>query len=138
MTPTFRGLLVSSVAAPYLCLLFIALLANGFTDDRIPDAVGWVIGGGTLALVWAGVPVFLIGGVVSGMLETFGLRSQMTMIAGGAAVGFSFLTPLLLSDQKGDWIFPVAGMLSGAICGWLYWRIAIGRTPRNGHAIEAE
>jgi hypothetical protein len=26
----------------------------------------------------------------------------------------------------------------GAICGWIYWRIAIGRTPPNGHAIETE
>jgi hypothetical protein len=29
-------------------------------------------------------------------------------------------------------------LLSGALCGWIYWRIAIRRTPENARAIEAE
>ncbi|WP_262030344.1 hypothetical protein [Microvirga sp. Mcv34] len=137
MTPIFRGLLVATIAAPYLCLLFTALFQNGLADARISDALGFAIGAGTIALLWFGVPVFLIGGLVSGWLEALGLRSRKAMITGGAALGCSFLAPFLLIAQKDDWIFPVAGMLAGAICGWIYWLIAIRQKPEGKSPITS-
>ena len=64
---------------------------------------------------------------------------------GGAGVGLSFfgLIQLLPGTTMNIGFWPLLFalldiLLSGALCGWIYWRIAIRRTPENARAIEAE
>jgi hypothetical protein len=63
---------------------------------------------------------------------------------GGAGVGLSFLglTQLLPGTTMNIGFWPLLfvvldHLLSGAICGWIYWRIARERTSLSPDAIEA-
>ncbi|UVF19894.1 hypothetical protein HPT29_001715 [Microvirga terrae] len=92
-----------------------------------------------------GVPlVFMSIFPVSLILALLGLffrwRSLWIHAVGGAALGlgFAFLAydwsfPRGLNDQR---FFPAA-TFAGALCGWVYWRIAITQTPDRPHAIDA-
>lgn len=66
-----------------------------------------------------------------------GRYSRKDCVVGGALVGLGF--HLVFADMFGleDGYIFASGVPIGAICGWIYWRIAIKRTPANGHAIEA-
>ena len=58
---------------------------------------------------------------------------------GSAGVGIGSLGIMVLSVGIDIGIPQLLLMsLSGALCGWIYWRIAIRRTPENARAIEAE
>lgn len=57
---------------------------------------------------------------------------------GGAGVGLSFLGLIQLlpgtTMNIGFWpllFVLLVNLLSGALCGWIYWRIALGPRPRE-------
>lgn len=65
-------------------------------------------------------------------------QSQKNCIGGGVLTGLGFYLSLTFCIGPEDGFVFILGPALGAVCGWIYWRIAIGRTPSNSHAIEAE
>lgn len=64
-------------------------------------------------------------------------HSRKDCIVGGILTGLGFHLSFSVILGLQDACVFATGAPIGAICGWVYWRIAIGRTPSNGHAIEA-
>jgi hypothetical protein len=126
MRRTLLGLFVASFAAPYLVMTFLGLftfIGDGFTSSaRFFDAV--FIWGSFGALVFS-VPTALLALVLALLLRISGLYSCQSVVVVGAALGTCFVGRIFLSTTEVVQA-SLSGTLSGAICGWIYWRIAIG------------
>lgn len=144
------GAVASAAASPFLMMFFLTWVDLVVQGDGQPI---WGRGGfvniplfGILALLLLWAPLLLLAAiafVLGSILQRAGFRSAMTCAASGAPIGLVFLFLLATSGPPEpfstfDWLALLSGAASGTVCGWIYWRIAIGRTPANGHAIEAE
>jgi hypothetical protein len=135
---------LATVAAPYLVTL------PGFSLSMINGSYGltdflfgiWVATG---ALMFFGIPVLILAGICAAILHRLKLQTRGWCMLGGAGVGLGFLGLIQLlpgtTMNIGFWplvLVVLETLLPGALCGWIYWRIAIGRTPEGPRAIEAE
>jgi hypothetical protein len=142
MVRTVGALLAATLAGPYTYLL-LSWLTNFALDPSVPSleasimALPMLMFMGTVGLVLAGVPALLLGASALGFAWKLGLYSRRYAVSAGAIIGSGFAALYLDSEFQSETVQSVIiGALSGAICGWIYWRIAIGRTPDDPHAID--
>jgi len=144
MRQNLLGAAIASVTAPYLVCVFSWMIYVIQSDkDLLPlllEFPGTLIAG-TLGVLLFGFPLFLISFLLASLFHYARVDSWPTAIVSGTAVGLCFT--LWLNNGMEPMpdalvFFHLPYVLAGLISGWIYWRIAIGRTPRNGHAIEAE
>jgi hypothetical protein len=149
MLRVIGGILAASLAAPYAASFFIygliALVGASTSTNLLFGAPAYFDGFldlfkflviGTLGAMMFGLPIILGVSIVAFVLHIFALHTKRSVIASGSVIGCVSLTLLFVEEQSDAWIFPIAGLLSGAICGWIYWRIAIRQTPKAPHAID--
>ena len=132
------GVVTATIAAPYLVSLvdyLLTLMINGpksFTG--LIDSI--LLGSNGLLLF--GVPTLVLASICAAILHRLKLRTRGWCMLGGAGVGLGSLGIMVLSvgiDIGIPWLLLM--LLSGALCGWIYWRIAIARTPEGSRAIDA-
>ncbi len=127
------GLVAATVAAPYLVLLPSALLLE-FNDVAsygesfdVLDVLKF-LPLGTMTLAFCGIPLLIVAAICAALFNFFQCRTKWTPMLAGALLGFCFVTILTSPPSSEDWLTILAiSTLPGAICGWIYWRIAIGR-----------
>lgn len=146
MLRTIGGVLAASLAAPYLASFFIFYLmvlfgASSGADivfgapslfDEFTDSLKFLVIG-TLGLTVFGLPVLFAAGALAFLLNALALHAKHHAVLGGAILGGLSLTLLFGAEPDDLRVFPLAGLLSGAICGWSYWRIAL--RPRLNEGI---
>ncbi|HLM42153.1 MAG TPA: hypothetical protein VK434_21470 [Microvirga sp.] len=138
------GVVAATLAAPYLVMLVPYLLSSpinrsdGFGDLRL--AIRLATGG----LVLLGLPTLILASICAAILHRLKIRAKGWCMLGGAGVGLGSLGVMVsltgASLEISSWrllMILLDNLLSGAICGCIYWRIAIARTPENARAIEA-
>jgi len=143
------GILAASLAAPYVASFFITILmalAGASTGTSLlfgaPSSPGGLLDLfkflviGTFGAMMFGLPILLGASIVAFVLHAFALHTKRPAVASGGGIGCVSLTLLFVQERSDAWIFPLAGLVSGAICGWIYWRIAIRQTPDPSHAID--
>ncbi|WP_414472701.1 hypothetical protein [Microvirga sp. M2] len=142
------GLLVASAMAPYAMVFIVLGLEPVLQIDLLSieltgplDLYKFVL----LATVVAaslGPLIALLAGLVVWGLNALGWKTPWVIVLSGSLFGLcvngALFGGLALSSapQLAAYAcYVAAGTLAGAICGWIYWRIAIRRTPEAGHAI---
>jgi hypothetical protein len=137
------GILAATVAAPYLVLFLLSfslLIQGGSAGLEGPLDLIKTLPLGTFALLMYGSPLLILSSLLAALLNALGWRSQWAIILGGATLGLCFMHLLFSSSyEPGKTGFPVLsiGAICGAVCGWIYWRIAIGRTTESTRAIDS-
>jgi hypothetical protein len=137
------AVIAANLAGPCLLVLHIFLL-TAFTDPsrlNASDGAHMLMAFGVfLLMTWAGmaVTVFPASLLFAWLGWRAGWRSAWIYIAAGVVIGgvFNVLIPPLIfgSGEQTLSIFAFYGCL-GAICGWIYWRIAIRQTPDSARPI---
>lgn len=129
----------ANLAAPFIFLLLMAMLQVPSTPLEGLKALAGVVLISVLVLPQLlpfVVPVSLI---LSFIGRLAGWRARWVFVTGGALIGVGFLVVFFRRDLKASWeepIFIPVSILTGTICGWIYWRIAIRQTPEKAHAID--
>lgn len=137
MKRQITGILAASTAAPYLGTL--SLLIHGafgsshsshslFTEDFIEILV-FLLTFGTLGLFFYGLPLFLASSIAALILYALKAEKPALPICLGSLVGLCFGAFLTASNIQDEWLLVLGCFVSGAICGWIYWHIAIGGRP---------
>lgn len=129
MIRLIAGVVTANLAAPLLYLLFIVIFINPDLFSGETAFVGIIVQVIFLAVFLIALPISLGFALLGWFLR---VRSSWFYLLGGVAVGMAF--GLLMND--GQLHYPVhyrrflmaAGI--GAICGWIYWLIAV-RDPSN-------
>jgi hypothetical protein len=114
------GILAATFAAPYLsvCLIMaLGLMAGVFK----PVDLGLILSLGTAYLTEFGFSLLIVTSALVFALTRLGCRSAACFMASGTLVGLGFAITLV---RPVIWIV-LATSFSGAICGWIYWRIAV-------------
>jgi hypothetical protein len=135
------GVLAATIAAPYLAALFVTVATVTLVAVKSPnrfdplDLFQFVFHG-TEAFLFLGAPVLLLSSFYAFLLHAFECRSRRGPIIGGAVLGLSFALVFAPARLTVESVFLLCtGLFPGAICGWIYWRIAIRQTPDNARPI---
>lgn len=131
------GIAAASIAVPY----FAPFLMLGFESltwpAEIPERASFLNASlfGAYAVVFLGLLLALVGSLLAFLLHRLAIRSKWPPILGGGILGLcvpyaiepvSHSRPIfLLTLEPGSRHFYLAGVLSGAIYGWIDWRIAL-------------
>src|SRR5690606_6635230 len=94
---------------------------------------------GSFALLLFGIPLLILAGICAALVHIVEQPTWRGPVLGGAVLGLGFVAAIFVRSLEHDAetiVMLIAGLCSGAICGWIYWRIAIGRTPREARAID--
>ena len=140
------GAVLATAAAPFV-FITISVLAiwawEGFprpylgTGSFIPLLVF-----GLLPFIWFPISFLLILLISLGLgwaAETGGFRARLPYMLGGAMLGFGFMLWLSWSAASAGSRHNVSDLLAmpgiaapaGALCGWIYWSMAINPAPRK-------
>lgn len=128
MIRQIAALFTAALAAPYLIttgLVLEALLEHGRFGAAISPA-NYILLVGTAGALAFCVPLVLVSGTIALCLRISGLYSRANVLWCAAILG----------STCSGWVFRstgtalLAGTLAGAICGWIYWRIAIRGSAR--------
>ncbi len=132
------GVVSATLAAPYLVMLAPYLLSSpvnrldGFGDLRLASRLA------TGGLVLLGLPTLILASICAAILHRLEIRAKGWCMLGGAGVGlgsFGVMVSLTgASMEISSWrllMIVLDNLLSGAVCGWIYWRIALGPRPRE-------
>ncbi len=140
IAPTMKrqllGLLAATMAAPYLVVLFASSLGRDLTSN----SYGWrpsledILFYGTFGLVLFGLPLLAVAGIAIAVLTRLGWASLWTALLAGAVIG-SVSIAVMYGDGPIDTLL---GAVSGAICGWIYWTIALQQRPDAASSPERE
>jgi hypothetical protein len=138
-----QGLVAAIAAAPYLTAFLMLLEAfleyDPWAIGDVPSLLVAALVMGTYGLVLFGPVVAFVVCVLAIPLIRRGFQHPVVTIAFGAAVGAAFrLVSAYYEDHAGFWQLLVQMALAGALCGWIYWRIARERTSPPPGAIEAQ
>ncbi len=121
------GLLAATIAAPYL-VLFLWSLYGLISGDQVgmkePLDLLKVIPLGTLGLGVFGIPLLILASLCAVAVNAVKRPTWRGPVLGGIILGLGFIAALSGSDIADD-RDAIAFVVSGAICGWIYWRIAI-------------
>ncbi|WP_243370025.1 hypothetical protein [Microvirga solisilvae] len=126
MDRQIKGIVGTTIAAPYTVLL-LASLSLILTGNKDPsDLLQWqfyedLFALGTMGLLWSALPTLFLSLIAAGILNMLKLRSPAGPIAVGMIIGLCFGAFLGSANIE----LMILLSLSGAICGWIYWRIAI-------------
>jgi len=118
------GVVAVTLAAPYLIILAGFL----FNKEGGPDPL-FLIHVATVGLVLLGPPTLVLAGICAAILHRLKLQTRSWCMLGGAGVSLVFLGVL-----EGLMLHL---LLSGAVCGWIYWRIALKNPVRKDLLDEA-
>jgi hypothetical protein len=134
MSRMFAGVLAANAAAPLLYLTLASIRAalsfetSAFSGD--PGFAGLIYVGIFFAVFLMVLPASLLFAVLG---RSRRWRSVWIYLAGGTAIGAGFA--LFMDD--GRLLYPgqqrrfLIALVIGAICGWIYWRIAVaGSKPK--------
>ena len=150
MKYAIAGLVAANLAGPYVLLVLSQLLSfisqqrslAGLALSPSFDPLAIVMFG-SIGLITYGPPILFVSSICAALMGYFELKSRKASAICGALIGFLFVCFLLTRALK---YFPdlsllqfgtlavygapdlLAGALTGIICGWIYWRIATGRT----------
>ncbi|MEZ0169012.1 hypothetical protein [Microvirga sp. TS319] len=83
-----------------------------------------VISMGTFGVVVFGIPLLVLASLCAMAVNTAKRPTWCGPVLGGIILGLGF-TAALSTDDSPPIPFLMSSALSGAICGWIYWRIAI-------------
>jgi hypothetical protein len=118
------GLITASVTAPYLIALFWVFsrgkLFSPLGKNPYPDDFFLY---GAMGIVFFGLPLLAIAWFCEAIVTAIGWRSRWTVLLTGAIIGTGFIAVM----DNSLWSDIALGAVSGAICGWIYWLIAIRR-----------
>jgi hypothetical protein len=136
------GILGASLAAPYVVVMLLPLIAigAGLEDHGIILKARFyedLLLLGTAGLMMSIVPTLILSMLMAGTLHSLKAHSCPGAILGGSLVRLCFGAVFGSSSVMQSWSLMLAFPLSSAICGGIYWQIAIGRTPGSTHAIDA-
>jgi hypothetical protein len=129
MKRRLQATLAACAAAPYLTALFMLIIDLLLSSEpEVENPLGFLIAIpiGTFGLLYFGLPLLCVGSLLAFSLHVLKWEAWWPHILSGAVLGSCF----------GGWVlseifvrFPsliVTGGLAGALCGWIYWRIATG------------
>jgi hypothetical protein len=143
------GILAASIAASYLAPFLMLLFDSISTPTGIPERAAILNAClfGLFAIMVFGLPLLLIGSLIAVLLHRFAIHSKWSLILGGAVLGLCLtfavepvslsMLIFLLREEPGSRHFFLAAILAGTLYGWIYWVIAIRRTPDDACAIDA-
>jgi hypothetical protein len=138
------GIIAATAAAPYIAGLLIGFYVELVDVVRhgepleLPSLLKF-LPISTVVLTVAGIPILILSALCAALLNAAEWRTRRASIVAGSLTGFCFIALLTSSPANlGDeWLYALAiGAPPGAICGWIYWRIAIRQTPEKAHAID--
>ncbi|SCY18774.1 hypothetical protein [Microvirga guangxiensis] len=133
MDRQIKGIVGATLAAPYIATILLALPPIILENPLRLFEIGFyesVLALGTIGLFWSIVPTLILSLLVAGVLNLQRLRSPMASALAGLAIGLCFGTFFSSSNFDSNWHVMLTFCISGAICGWIYWRIAVrGRSP---------
>ncbi len=123
------GVIASATAAPYLVAagLGITVSLESPKPSAFENIVDLLIGTvlfGTFGLLIYGLPVLAFGIFAALIFYAFDIRSITVVATVGSIIGLCFGLLLILQNDD-NWPLIPGCLISGAICGWIYWRIAI-------------
>ena len=143
MVRLFVGAAVATFVAPLPFLVFVVVRVLFTRPDILSRDPAFALRLGSIFVRTAELLVFSTVFPVGLTLALIGhglhWRSPHLFGVGGAFIGFGF------SLFTFEWTFPngLQDRISrcafcgiGAVCGWIYWRIAVKPTRQNGRAIE--
>ncbi|MCG7394642.1 hypothetical protein MHY87_17190 [Microvirga sp. ACRRW] len=139
MTRQILGILAASVAAPYLGAvslgISIALSAPAMPSlDGIAKFFIGIAFIGTFGLVLYGLPVLGVAIIAALILYALDARSIMAAAIPASIIGACFGI-LLTAPNFDDWPLIPGCFISGFICGWIYWRIALQCKASSGELL---
>lgn len=127
------GVLAATLAAPYL-VLFLWSVSGLVSGDHVgltePLDLLKVIPLGTVGLILFGLPLLILASLCALAVNAVRRPTWRGPALGGAILGLGF-TAVLFADSRDGIAFMTSGALSGALCGWIYGRIAIGRPGQS-------
>jgi hypothetical protein len=131
MVRTVGALLAATLAGPYIFLLLSGMM-NFVLKPAIPSletsilALPMLMFMGTIGLILFGVPALLLGAAMLGLSWKMGFYSRRYAVCAGAIIASGLAALHLDSEFQSEIVQSlILGALSGAICGWIYWRIAL-------------
>lgn len=128
-----KGVLAASLAAPFLGSLSIAL-ADPPLERGLSSAIYITLETGAFILFANGLLLVLLFALLAALVNAAGqFRKPMALLC-GAALGLGLTSLLFATDRPGVQTLLPGAALSGALCGWIYWRIAFHSTPRTATA----
>lgn len=137
------AILAATLAGPYLVGFFLVVLFTltdlaGGRPIHPADLFGFIVIG-SFGLALFGIPLLILASVCAVLLHAFRSQALWTPVLTGAGIGACFLAVAFssLNRSQDRMIVSASGALTGALCGWIYWRIALrGQTPKT-RAIDA-
>jgi hypothetical protein len=135
------GLLAASAMAPYVTIFIVLGLEPVFQIDLLSielasplDLFKFVLLASVVAISFGPV-IALLASLVALGLNALRWQARWIIVTSGSLFGlcingavFSGLALSSTPQLARYGCFVAAGALAGAICGWLYWRIALRRT----------
>ena len=129
------GVVTATVAAPYLTILLwelsVLLLGEEVGIEEPIDLLK-AIPIGTFAFLLFGLPLLILSSVFAILVNTIENPSWRSSVFSGAILGLGFMSVFFVRSPEYSFevaTFLTVGTLTGAICGWIYWRIALSRAP---------
>lgn len=126
------GLLAVNVTAAYLTAFLMLLYSPGpFTVEKPLDLLKFVPFGTAIILnFW--LPIFTASTLLMLLLGAAGARASWLYASGGALLGIGLVVAVDEGAFFGTWGPRAIGLATGAVCGWIYWRIAFGGQSAPG------
>ncbi|WP_457089098.1 hypothetical protein [Microvirga sp. P5_D2] len=131
------GVITASAAAPYIVGTFLFLYA-ALSSLSSSDAMSLgealkssptVLVFGTFGLIMYGLPVLAGATIAALIIHVLKVRSRSWAVGVGAMTGLCCGLYITFPRFESDWVILPSFLPAGAVCGWIYWRIAIRQTP---------
>jgi len=136
------GVIAATLAAPYIgAVIFCAFIEGKLILEGKPitflsvrdgiinlENITWEIYFlGTFGLLKYGITIFIVSLAAALIMGGRAVKAPAFVISAYTFIGFCFGSHILASFAQTPWWLLPSFMITGAICGWIYWRIATGR-----------
>ena len=129
MKRTILGVLMASMAAPYIATLLTLVTNPGPISVHSLFDLWKVAPFGTVVLLHFWAPMVVASSALALILTAIRATSPIAVMTGAALLGFGFAVVAKGGVFFGTWEPQLTGALTGAICGWIYWRVALAEEP---------
>jgi hypothetical protein len=121
------GIIVATAAAPYITVALIFSFTSFAADATLGEALAGALWGGSLALLFVGIPILFVSTLLSAVVKHLGRHALLGSVLSGAMTGSGFMIFLFWNalPSSGGKLNVGCGAAAGAICGWIYWVIAL-------------
>ncbi|EIM25310.1 hypothetical protein [Microvirga lotononidis] len=120
------GILTVSVTAPYLEAAILCAFIQGRLTS-LSDLAWGIYFMGTVGLLKYGFTIVVVSLSAALTMKSLAVSAPAITISAYSFLGLCFGGHVLASFvQKQWWLLPSFG-ITGAICGWIYWRVVMGR-----------